>query len=188
MRTFTIGQSGVVSEEDLIETMEGYATLFTTLRPDDSQKACARFQQIHVQLREQGLTNLIDELAEILIQVLEKIVDRGNVEPYLEEPFMLLAQLGSSRATPFFLKIISQPGNDDELLFKREMAAEKLVLLNDPNIPDELATIARGKGAFSRSRRRVAVWALGQLDTPKAREALKTLREDDGVKDLIKNP
>lgn len=186
MRSFTIGTSGVVSEGGLIETMQGYATLFTTLRPDDTEKAFQRFQQVHVQLKEHGLTDLTDELAEVVVKALEKIIDRDGVESRLEEPLLLLAKFGSTRATPFLLTIMKKEGDDEALLFKREMAAEKLVCIPDPTIPEELSKIARGRGQYSRSRRRVAVWALGELDDPQAKQTLVDLRGDDEVGDLIK--
>lgn len=186
-RTFRLGKDGEVYEGDLDETMQGYANLFSTGYPEDASKARDRFLQIFEQLREDVRPEYADRFAEVIVREIEKIAVRPGGEPCLEDAFFVLERLGSSNAVPFLLSLIRQEGDDEQMLYKREMAAETLVSLPDPTIPDNLAEIARGKDVYSRSQRRVAVWALGHLagTHPQTTETLRALRGDPEVDDLI---
>lgn len=194
MRTFRLvkkeGKIAEIAEDELIEMMRGYAALFTTCYPGDAEKAYERFSQIIGQLTRPADEELVDGLAKVVEEAISAIISRPDIEPYLEYPLLILGQIGTRRSSELLINIIKMKGDDDELLFKREMAAEKVVHLPYLylTVPEELTKIALGKQEFSRSQRRIATWALAQLIVPypQVRTTLQGLKEDGEVGDLVK--
>ena len=170
---------------DFDEAIKEYATLFGTRYFPDVLHAEKRFGLLIDQSMALGRYDLREAIASALHKQIRSLRATENPhDPTFEVLFRLLARADCPASTTVLLEMMQWAAEDMNYISVREMAAETLAAVSDPDVPARLLKVAQSRHA-PRSARRCAVYGLCLMHNSDIKPYLLSLKNDPVVSDLI---